>query len=263
MSREVSSIWKKSPRDFMLSLEACLDGEQNEANQEKKKTIYFRADDIAVPSKNFSRLTSLFNRYRIPLCLAVVPAWLTDDRWSSIKSLTRADEKLWCWHQHGWRHVSHSIKGKKCEFGPDRALYQIHNDLVKGMIRLKKIIGENFYPVFTPPWNRCDDNTLDILNRLKYKAVSRHFTINSGDGEKITGYDVHVDLHTRKEKDPETGWSNLLGEFRKALANGMCGIMIHHQLMNDHAFHFMDHLFKILTKKNNLRLVHFKDLEND
>ncbi len=260
MPHTVSPIWKNLPKNFLSRLEACVNTSHNEASQPEDVLIFFRADDVGVPSENFSRLISLFYRYKIPLSLAVVPVWLTHQRWDHLKALTGNIFSLWCWHQHGWRHVNHSGIGKKYEFGQSRSSSQIRADLKNGMERLKKIMGENFYPIFTPPWNRCDYNTIKQLKNLRYKAISRNSGDKPGNPEGIAEYNVNVDLHTRKENDPETGWENLFGELGQALANGLCGIMIHHQRMNDHAFTFIESLFQAFANKSGIKTVHLKEL---
>ena len=73
-------------------------------------------------------------------------------------------------------------------------------------------------------------------------------------------YYVNVDLHTRKEQDAVSGWHHLLVEFEQALASGLSGIMIHHQMMNEAAFDFLEVLLKTLTSHPDVHLVHFKDL---
>jgi len=260
MPHTVSPIWKSLSKNIFSRLEACLNIPYHPNSQPGETLIFFRADDVAVPSENFSRLISLFYRYQIPLSLAVVPLWLTHRRWDQLKNLTGDISSLWCWHQHGWRHVNHSEKGKKHEFGQSRSSSQIKNDLKNGMNRLKNIMGENFYPVFTPPWNRCDNNTLKQLKSLRFKAVSRSHGNKMRNPEGIKEININVDLHTRREKDPEKGWDNLFGEFKQALANGLCGVMIHHQLMNDQAFFFIESLFQILAHKSGMKTVHLKEL---
>ncbi len=260
MPRTVSSIWKKFPKNIFSCLEACLDTLNNPVDQGAGKVIFFRADDVAVPSDNFSRLVSLFLRYRVPLSLAVVPAWLTVQRWGRLKELTGDFPSLWCWHQHGWRHVNHSMERKKYEFGQSRSYSQIKNDLKNGMNRLKNIMGKDFYPIFTPPWNRCDDQTLRELKNLKFKAISRSSGNRSEKVDGITEYNVNVDLHTRKEKNPEEGWNYLFETLKQSLASGLCGIMVHHQLMNAEAFLFLESLFEVLADKSDIKTVHLKDL---
>ena len=116
-------------RRFMLRLTAGQAG-----------YIFLRADDVAVPGSQFSRLLNLFYDQRVPLCLAVVPAWLTHVRWQKIREVQQDAAHLWCWHQHGWRHINHQITGKKQEFGPHRSQFEIENDVIRGRQRLEDIL---------------------------------------------------------------------------------------------------------------------------
>ena len=260
MSRAVSTIWRKVPSDAAARLEKVVDRNCGFSGTPGKKHVFFRADDIAIPSENFSRLISLFSKLHAPLSAAVVPAWLTESRWRAIQSLKGQDDSLWCWHQHGWRHVNHATRGKKREFGDDRPVSRIRSDLQKGMDRLRNIMGEGFFPAFTPPWNRCGAHTLEQLCDLGFKVVSRSRGGGPPAPSGLKEFAVNVDLHTRKEKDPAAGWDNLLGEIGAGLANGMCGIMVHHQLMNAAAFLFLEHLIETLSGRKEIRMVHMADL---
>jgi peptidoglycan/xylan/chitin deacetylase (PgdA/CDA1 family) len=215
---------------------------------------------VAVPGKRFARLLNLFKHYRIPLCLAVVPAWLTRLRWHRIKGLGGKSASLWCWHQHGWRHVNHETVGKKQEFGSARTPSEIKQDLMRGKRRLEHLIEEAFYPVFTPPWNRCSLNTLQVLRDLGYVAVSRSRNSLPASPEELPDFSMDVDLHTRRETNPEASWNNLFTALQHSLSNGCSGIMIHHQLMNDAAFDYLEILLKILTNRKKIQLINFKDL---
>jgi hypothetical protein len=72
---------------------------------------------------------------------------------------------------------------------------------------------------------------------------------------------TNVDLHTRKERDPALGWKNLLAELQSAISSKFCGIMIHHQKMNEAAFDFLEMLIGKLVKRRELQLVNYKDLK--
>jgi len=222
--------------------------------------IFFRADDIAVPGPRFTRLMDVFSRYQVPLCLAVVPAWLTPPRWQALQAAGKNAASLWCWHQHGWRHVNHERQGKKQEFGPGRSLDRIAGDIQHGRQRLQDLMGTRFYPVFTPPWNRCDARTLEVLKKMDFAAVSRSQGSAAPVSPGLPDYYINVDLHTRREKDPAAGWQNLFAELRQAIASNHCGIMIHHRMMNEAAFDFMEMLLKILAESHRLQPVHFRDL---
>ncbi len=258
MDYSVSSIWLSVPSEVDSRIETCIDS----ARIERNKTVYifFRADDVAVPGKQFTRLMKLFARYRVPLSLAVVPAWLTGPRWEQLKRLGQKSPDLWCWHQHGWRHKNHEMKGKKQEFGASYPFSTLRADIVRGRSRLETLMGKSFYPVFTPPWNRCSRNTLELLKKLGYHAVSRSYNSQPPPPKGLPDFQVNVDLHTRKERDPLTGWDNLFSEFRQTMVNGLCGVMIHHQRMNDAAFDFLEFFLKKIIKQKGLFPVHFKDM---
>ena len=117
-----------------------------------------------------------------------------------------------------------------------------------------------FYPVFTPPWNRCSLGTLQLLGELGYVAVSRSRGNMPQAPRGLPDFYVNVDLHTRKERDPAVGWKNLLKELQQAISSTFCGIMIHHQRMNEAAFDFLEMLIRILVERRELQLVKYKDL---
>lgn len=111
--------------------------------------IFFRADDIGVPSRLFHQLITLFRRHELPLCLAVVPSWLTRKRLAGLRDSAGADDSLWCWHQHGRRHRNFESGGKKQEFGPARDKATLKAELSRGRDRLRSLLGDSFSP-FSP-----------------------------------------------------------------------------------------------------------------
>ena len=260
MQSYVSPIWRNFPTDLVDRTERCIHIASEQLGNKSSGHIFFRADDVAAPGRNFTKLMDIFKRHRVPLCLAVVPAWLTGRRWQYLKSLGAKESSLWCWHQHGWRHVNHEIDGKKQEFGASRSRSDIKRDLVQGKRRLEDLMEAEFYPVFTPPWNRCSLSTLQLLRDLGYTAVSRSRGSRPKVPEGLTDFFVNVDLHTRKERDPALGWRNLFNELQQAIPSNCCGIMIHHQRMNDAAFDFLEMLIRILVRRRALQLVSYKDL---
>jgi len=259
-TRSVSSIWQHQPSDLIARTESCIQSACEQAASPGEAFIFFRADDVAAPGSRFTRLLEVFSLHRAPLCLAVVPAWLTQPRWRALNRAGQRASSCWCWHQHGWRHTNHETRGKKQEFGPSRSRTDLEHDIGCGRQRLENVLGKNFYPVFTPPWNRCDHKTLAVLKNLGYAAVSRSRSNSPPSPNGLPSFDVHVDLHTRKEKSPAAGWQNLFDELHQAIASGQGGIMIHHQRMNGAAFDFLEILLRTLARHKKIRLVNFKDL---
>jgi peptidoglycan/xylan/chitin deacetylase (PgdA/CDA1 family) len=260
MQRPVSVIWQRLPSDLAARTASCVKAACEQASGSGEVFIFFRADDIAAPGSRFARLLEVFSFHRAPLCLAVVPAWLTPARWQAIEGIGKKSARLWCWHQHGWRHVNHELAGKKQEFGPRRTPDALARDIRRGRQRLRDLMGKNFYPVFTPPWNRCGQEALEVLKNTGYLAVSRSRGCRPPAPPGLPSFDVNVDLHTRKEGAPQAGWNNFFNELHLAISSGGCGIMIHHQRMNTAAFDFLDILLKALKAQNKVQLVHFKEL---
>ena len=222
--------------------------------------LIFRADDIGVPSRGFSRLVNLFLQHRMPLCLAVVPSWLTAIRAKGLMEATAENRSLWCWHQHGRQHRNFEPAGKKQEFGPARDYKSLKQQISLGRTRLISLLGNEFQPFFTPPWNRCSLEAAQALKDLGFAAISR----SEGARPDLTGilpdFPVNVDLHTRKEHDPETGLGNLLSEIERSLASGYCSVMIHHQRMRRNDFLLLDLLLELLTNRQGIKPLLFGDL---
>ncbi len=260
MSYPISKIWHHPRNDLYQAIDACLREGLDKQGSKKIIPVFFRADDVAVPGRQFQDLIRVFRRHRVPLSMAVVPTWLTRVRWKATRELCRTDSELWCFYQHGWRHMNHEKEGKKQEFGPARTRQEVHHDLIRGRDRLKSLMGSSFYPAFTPPWNRCSIQTLAVLKEAGIHTISRsqggHPLVPDG----MNDFQVNVDLHTRKENVAIKGWHNLLAELANAIKSGFCGIMIHHQRMNANALAFLDDLLGQMRAMDRLKFYHLKEL---
>ncbi|MDF1593841.1 MAG: polysaccharide deacetylase family protein [Desulfobacterales bacterium] len=261
MPQPIAAIWRSVPADIALKTDQCLSRACEQRNIGGPVSLFFRADDVAVPGRQLVRLMALFSSFRVPLSLAVVPAWLTESRWRQLKRIGARTPELWCWHQHGWRHANHENKNKKQEFGPGRSASQIRKDLVRGKDRLESLLDNDFYPVFTPPWNRCGSDTLIQLEELGYRGVSRSSGSLPLPPEGLPDFQVNVDLHTRRDPDPSLGWDRLLADLESAVKGGTCGIMIHHQLMNDAAFEFLEMLLRSIVNQKGVAPTDFRWLD--
>lgn len=253
-----SSIYSIRHKDAYGRIARTIDRACNQADG--SLALFFRADDIGIPSRNFQLLIDCFIKHRMPLCLAAVPSWITDKRFSDLKQLTGTGSTQWCWHQHGRIHRNFERDGKKQEFGPSRTREEIKNSLRNGKRRLKNIIAGEFQPYFTPPWNRCSAATIESLVELNFSALSRSRGAKPETVDELPDFQIGVDLHTRKEISPHVGFENLLSELEKTIISGQCGIMIHHQRMNNRAFDFLDLLLSAIKDNPRLTPVLFNDL---
>jgi len=252
------SLYKKLPHDTEQLLQGAI--AKGLAQGTGNANIFFRADDIGIPGQQFSNLIQLFNKHKLPLCLAVVPTWITENRLTTLLGDTGETSSQWCWHQHGWLHRNYETLGKKQEFGPARSAKSQVEDLKKGKERLQKILEKSFSPFFTPPWNRCSLDTLEGLQKLKFHAVSRSKNAKPAPPPGLQDIQVNIDLHTRKEQNPEKCLHDLLAEISQGIANGTGGIMIHHQRMNQVAFDFLDLLLQAIRTYSRLQPVLFQEL---
>jgi len=259
MNRTPARLYDHSPAGTLNCLFDNL--EQGLAKSVNSGTIpvFFRADDIGVPSTIFADLLGLFDRYQVPLCLAIVPTWLTKARWGAFKEICNPADPLWCWHQHGWGHINHEPSGKKSEFGRSRQPDQIKQDLTRGKKRLKSLLGASFQPYFTPPWNRCSPETLDLISALGFKAVSssRAGLVPSESTCPLPDIPVNVDLHTRKEPDFNACLVALAQDIKQAATAGRIGMMLHHQRMNRNAFSLLEALLRHVVENPRLEPVSF------
>ena len=246
MDKTAAQRYNTAPDAALGRVEEMIASALSNAAPDTRVPIFFRADDIGVISDNFLNLITIFQDHHMPLCMAVVPTWLTRARWETIKEHTDPSLPLWCWHQHGWNHTNHEAVGKKHEFGQSRTDESIRRDLTSGRQKLEAIIGSDFTPVFTPPWNRCSNRTLEILAQLQFHGISR----SRGEQKQpapLPDLYINVDLHTRKETKPAAGLNNLCCEFEQAIGDGQVGIMLHHQRMNGNSLVFLDGLLDIIA----------------
>ncbi len=208
--------------------------------------VFFRADDIGRDLDRALALVEIFARFKVPLALAVVPDWPRAEDWRRLREAAAARPGLFCWHQHGLAHVNHEPEGRKCEFGPARARELLERDLARGRDRLENLLGAEFFPVFTPPWNRCDARTLDLLVELNYRAVSRWVGAEPPPPDGLPDLAVNVDLHTLRQDTATECARRLIRDWDRAVDSGRLGIMLHHPVMNDHAFVFLEQLLAML-----------------
>jgi len=259
VSNNVSPLWLSLPENHRELLAQAVDRGLSQAPG-GRALLFFRADDVAVPGKAFSALAGTFREANTPLNMAVVPSWLTGSRWSALR-LAADGADLFRWCQHGWRHMNYESPGlKKREFGHARPARDKRLDLSKGFKRLEEIMGQDFTPVFIPPWNRCDGDTLAAMPAIGFRGISRTVGAGPEPPDGLQDFPVRMDLHTRKEPDPSASLEAMLQELTSGLAEGQCGVMLHHQRMNDAAFSFLSCLLGELKGRAGVSFAHFEDL---
>ncbi len=257
--REHSPVWHAAPPHWRRALASSV--KHLEGNP--LPPVFFRADDIGAGGRAFNALCEIFRAHQIPLGMAVVPAWLSDVRAKQLFSAAPREESLWAWHQHGWRHVNWERAGKKSEFGEQRPIEKQWRDIQQGKQKMLDIFGNQFVNVFTPPWNRLSGSTLRILQELGFEGVSmgKYFPRGLRPPLTMKNLRVNLDLHTRKEKDSQKDYRDMLEELAALLGRREpVGIMIHHQKMTYFAFEFLDELLVLLKSLPGIQFVSFQEI---
>ncbi|MGB3942118.1 MAG: hypothetical protein WBK96_11560, partial [Candidatus Manganitrophaceae bacterium] len=124
-----------------------------------------------------------------------------------------------------------------------------------------KIFGEKFYPVFTPPWNRCTEETHHVLDRLGFRVFSKDKGERPVTRFSFKEISTTLDLYRWKGKplmkSPEEIVESLTIQMRET---GPVGILLHHKVMNEEAFHFLDALLGLFCRYPNIRFHTFQSL---
>jgi hypothetical protein len=225
--------------------------------------VFFRADDIGAGGRAFEAICRLFRQHATPLAMAVVPAWLSQVRKEQLFGAAPLEEPLWGWHQHGWRHVNWQRSGKKSEFGEQRPFEKQWKDIWQGRQKMEELFGDHFTPIFTPPWNRLSPLTVKIVQQLNFRGVSLAGPFPRGvrPPTGLTNLRIQIDLHTRKGREPDQDYQDLLDEITTLMTKKEpVGIMVHHHRMSLHAFEFLQELLTLLNDHPQVRLKGFREI---
>ncbi|MDR4517723.1 MAG: DUF2334 domain-containing protein [Nitrosomonas sp.] len=199
---------------------------------ENPVTVFYRNDDAGWATPELMALVDLFDDLCLPLDIAVIPHALTDDLEKKLLARLRRNG-LVAIHQHGFQHLNHQQSGKKCEFGDHRNRDQQYHDIAQGKEIMLSRFGEQTDPIFTPPWNRCNPDTIEILEELRFSAVSCDDTADLHIGETLTGIPVHIDWLKKTNGERWEREKIMQKMAKKLIAGGTIGVMLHHQPMDN------------------------------
>ena len=220
--------------------------------------VFFRNDDVDVDEPALRQLLYTFWSLKTPLNLAVIPGLLTEACAALLKEYDRAQFDL---HQHGWRHINHETTGRKCEFGVSRSYARQFKDIARGRQRMDEAFMQSWSRVFTPPWNRCTEDTYRALDQLGFEALSKDSGKPPVTGYRFREISVTFDLYRWKGepamKSPENVFSELAAQVNEL---DIVGIMLHHKVMDASAFAFLEQLLETLSNCPNVRFHTFQSL---
>ncbi len=220
--------------------------------------VFFRDDDVDEDEATLRRLLDIFAQRNVPVILGVIPATLTEAGIKLLAQFSASTEIV----QHGWQHVNHELRGRKCEFGNSRGFMEQLDDIARGQARMNEAFGDNWFPAFIPPWNRCMAQTYQALDQLGFRVLSQL----RSDASPITGFsfqDISVTLDLYRWKGGATlkPQEEILQTLAQQCAQSQSiGIMLHHKIMNDEAFFFLEQLLDELRQLPTVRFHTFQSL---
>jgi len=246
------------PEVFALKLSACL---EKHAEAKKEINIFLRDDDADDDLETLRHLFDVTLASAVPLNLAVIPDALTEAGIRLLDNHKHLHPTLVELHQHGWSHLNHEKEGRKCEFGVSRTFDQQLEDISKGKALLEERFKDKFYPVFTPPWNRCTDDTLKALDRLGFKVFSKDKGKERATGFSFQEISTTLDLYRWKGnptmKSPEEIVEQLVQQME---GDDPIGLLLHHKVMGQEEFKLLDQLLCVLRTSANVKFHTFQSL---
>jgi len=221
--------------------------------------VFFRDDDAGWDDSRLTSLLDLFAAHRTPLDVAVIPAEITGTMAVELRRrYLRMPARLGL-HQHGWRHENHERVGRKYEFGPSRGPAMQLVDILAGNRRLEEKFDTQLDPIFTPPWNRCSQETVDQLNGLGFHALSRD---RSATQLKLGPlHELAVGIDWAGLWRPPSDASAIAQKFGDLVNHGdAIGIMLHHATMDDVQRAALGELLALLATHSNVSCHLMRDL---
>lgn len=244
------SLWKK--------LQSALEGLEKSGNLAR---IFVRDDDVDVDEGSLRRLLDIGFARGVALNLEVIPATLSDGGTRLLRDYKGFAPNLIELHQHGWQHVNHQARGKKCEFGSDRTFEQQLRDIARGKARLEELLEERLFPGFTPPWNRCTADTLKALDQLGFQVFSADRSGQPRHGRNFREISITLDLYRWKNGATMKPADEIVDRLIEQLASGdVVGLLLHHKVMDDAAFGFLDALLAQLSRSPSVRFNRFETI---
>ena len=231
--------------------------------------LWWRDDDAVAATPRLDALLRLAGE--VPVALAVIPA-LARPALAEALSGRSAVAVL----QHGWRHVSRAVTGRKCEYPEGLPTALVEAEIAAGQARLRALFGNRVVPVLVPPWNRIAAQYLPLLPAAGIAALSgmalsgmagRHPAAALPAG--LAGLDVHLDL---------VGWrcgrgfvgtaaalAGLVARLRARrladhAATPSIGILTHHLVMDDATAAFLERLTATVRSHAGIRWASAPDM---
>lgn len=219
------------------------------------KAVFFRDDDLGWDHAKFLRLLELVQEFEFKLNAEAIPL--------EARKRFRPGEFAGCRrhlevHSHGFGHANHESLGKKAEFGRQRDPADVRQELAAARLLTGELFGDLYFPAFTPPWNRIEEQFVPLLEETGFKVLSRDGPARSG--ARILELNVELDLHTDR-KQPGHSVEQLIQLIEQS-SSPQVGIMLHHGRMTDGDYDRLRELLATL-KSGGARSLFFSEIHGE
>jgi len=205
--------------------------------------IFFRDDDLGWDTLRFQRLLQIFQNNEAKLNVAAIPKIC----YENFLKGTFSEFAPWMQvHTHGYAHVNWKASGKRCEFDENRSFEEVRTELTQGITLLQELFPQLYFPAFIPPWNNIAAKFIPLLPQAGYRMLSRSNSSNQIPAPDIQNLDVSINLHSATQKLQIPLKVVIEKIQQKKIAP--VGILLHHAMMDDLDFIFLDQLLKALLK---------------
>jgi hypothetical protein len=216
--------------------------------------IFLRDDDAGWDDARLFELLDLVAARELPIDLAVIPDALRPELAVELRERARRSPARLGLHQHGFAHLNHEREGRKCEFGRSRPAAAQFADIGEGMRLLAAMLGPALDPIFTPPWNRCTEDTGHCLAAFGFAALSRESRAPALGVEGLAELSVTVDWFAHRK-----GVRLTRAEVGELLADGCrsgepLGLMLHHAAMDPTELGALADLLDLLARHEAARV---------
>ena len=121
-------------------------------------------------------------------------------------------------------------------------------DIISGKRILESYFGGNLTKIFTPPWNRCTEDTAKVLRELGFKILSRESGAKPFNLNDLVEISVSLDWFAKRKGVPLM--QKEIGEIlpKQIAENETVGIMLHHAVMEEKDFVFLGELLALFRQ---------------
>lgn len=212
----------------------------------KHVRFWLRDDDAVEWSPALARLFGLTNPHRVPVALAVVPAFCRNNLTVALDA-TDTDVLV-----HGYAHANHAPRSsRKVEFGGERSIGTMLNEAIAGLVRLRQLFADRVLPVFVPPWNRAAPLVIARLAAAGYRGYSALGPATIAAAQGLCEVNADIDIINWKQRQfagTEDVLTRLVAALRirrqEEVSAAPVGLLTHHLVHDELAWRFLQTLFE-------------------